>query len=145
MKYIKKVFQSKPCLATFLLSLILSYFLIPKKVFYESFILIAFAFMFLFSLTITCTVRNFKEKMKLAKSTKGTGLAAIAAAIGLVSLQVCGVGAPVCGATVGIGILSIFLPVTAIGLIENYAIEIIILIILVQLISLKYMNCFKEV
>ena len=145
MKYIKKVFQSKPCLATFLLSLILSYFLIPKKVFYGYFILIAFAFMFLFSLTITCTIRNFKEKMKLAKSTKGTGLAAIAATIGLVSLQVCGVGAPVCGATVGVGILSIFLPATALGFFEDYAVWIIVSMIFMKLISLKYMNCFKEV
>ncbi len=145
MKYIKKVFQSKPCLATFTLSLILSYFLIPKKVFYESFILIAFAFMFLFALIITCTIRNFKEKIKLAKGTKASGLAAFATALGLISLQVCGVGAPVCGATVGIGILSIFLPATAIGLIENYEIEIIIATILLQFISLKYMNCFKEV
>ena len=145
MKYIKKVFQSKPCLFTFALSLILSYFLIPKKVFYESFILIAFSFMFLFALIITCTVKNFKEKMKLAKATKGSGLAAVATALGLISLQVCGVGAPVCGATVGVGLISIFLPATALGFVEKYAIEIILMTILLQLVSLKYMNCFKEV
>ena len=143
MKYLFYVLKSKYCIITFVLALFLSYFLIPKTVFYGLYILLAGLFMISFSLSITCIVRNIKEKVLVAKTYKSSVIGLVAAALGLAALQVCGVGAPFCGAAVGLGILSSFLPTAFIDIMSDFAVEFIVVSIFFQLLALYLMNCFK--
>jgi len=145
MKYLFSIFKSKYCLIVFAISLFLSYFLIPKTVFYGWYKILAYTFMISFSLTITCIIRNVKEKILLAKTYKSSVIGIIATALGLTALQVCGVGAPVCGAAVGLGILSSIFPTVFVDVMSKYAVHIIVLSIIFQLVALYFMNCFKEV
>ena len=145
MKYLFYIFKSKYCLAVFIISLILSYFLIPKTVFYKWYIILAATFMVLFSLTITCMVRNIKEKVMLAKTYKNSIVGIIAIALGLSALQVCGVGAPFCGAAVGLGLFSSIFPAAFMDVMAKYAASFIAFSIVLQLFALYFMNCFKKV
>ena len=145
MLYLQKVLQSKICILVFITSLIGSYFLIPKTAFYGNTILISLLFMITLATTITCVIRNIKEKIILARTYEGSVISIIATAVGLASLQVCGVGAPVCGAAVGVGILSSIFPYTTVSIISEHAELILIISILLQLISLYFMNCFKSI
>ena len=144
MFYLFNIFKSKYCIGIFVLSLILTYFLIPGKAFYEWYILLDIAFMVSFALVITCIVRNVKEKILLAKTYKTSILGIVATAVGLSALQVCGFGAPVCGAVVGAGIISSIFPAVFLNLLEDYSVIIIILSIAFQLIALFFMGCFKK-
>ncbi|MBT3395071.1 hypothetical protein HOA59_03325 [archaeon] len=139
------ILKSKYCKLVFTLTLILSYFLIPNKVFHGIHNLIAILFMVVFSLTMTCITYNIKERVKLARTYKNSVLSIIATAVGLSALQVCGVGAPVCTATLGAGILASIFPITFVKLISDYSILIISISILFQLTALYLMNCFKKV
>ncbi|MCD6477663.1 MAG: hypothetical protein J7K87_01545 [Candidatus Aenigmarchaeota archaeon] len=97
------------------------------------------------SLSLTCIIRNIKERVKLSKTYETSSISVIAAGIGLAALQVCGVGAPVCGASVGLGILSAIFPGVFVNVLEFYAIWIIVISIALQLIALYEMNCFVKV
>lgn len=143
MIYLFKVLKTKYCISTFILSLILSYFLVPKKAFYKGYILLALLFMVLFALIVTCIVRNIKERVVLAKTYQSSVIGIIATALGIAALQVCGFGAPVCGATLGVGFFSALFP--AFFSIDKYAIYLVIASILLQLLALYFMNCFKPV
>ena len=144
MKYLFYVFKSKYCIAAFILTLFLSYFLIPKTVFYGFYTLLAAIFMISFALSITCIIRNIKEKILLARTYESSVIGIIATALGLAALQVCGVGAPVCGAAVGFGILSSILPTAFIDIMSKYAVQFILISVIFQLVALYLMNCFKE-
>ncbi len=123
----------------------MSYFLIPKKIFFEWFTLIGLLFMLVFSITLTCIVRNIKEKVVLARTSGASVLSILAVVIGFSALQVCGVGAPVCSASIGLGLFSFLFPAFFNNLLQDYSIHFIVLSIIVQVISLFFMNCFKEV
>jgi hypothetical protein len=141
--YIITILKSYYCKAVFLLALFGSYFLIPHKVFYGFGYVLAIAFMLAFSLSVTCIIRNIKEKILLARTYKRSVAHIILIALGLSALQVCGVGAPVCGATVGLGVLSIVFPGVFIDFLGDYHLAIIIFSILLQLVSLYFMGCFR--
>ena len=145
MRYLFYIFKSKYCLIVFVLSLVISYFLVPKTVFYGVYTILAIAFMAAFALTLTCIVRNIKEKVLLAKTYKSSIVGILATALGLVALQVCGIGAPVCGATVGLGIVSSIFPAVFIELMSKYAIYLILISLIFQLFALYFMDCFKGV
>ena len=146
MKYITAVLKSKYCELVFLISFLASYFLIPKRDFYGWNQLLAYAFMLVFALTMTCIIRNIKEKILLARTYKSSLLGIIAVALGLAALQVCGANAPVCGAAVGIGILSSIFPAVFINLMAKPSVHIGIILtsIAFQIIALYFMNCWKE-
>lgn len=141
--YIITILKSYYCKAVFLLALLASYFLIPEKVFYGFGYVLAIAFMFAFSLSVTCIIRNIKEKILLAKTYKYSIFHIILIALGLSAFQVCGIGAPVCGATVGIGVLSVIFPGVFIDFLGDYYEPIIIISIILQIIALYFMGCFK--
>ncbi len=142
--YLLKTFKSYYCQMVFLAGLVGGYFLIPKDVLHGYLKILAYLFIALFALTITCIVRNTKERIALAKTYKGSVLSIIVIATGLAALQVCGMGAPVCGATVGLGIVSAILPSIAFTFLTKYGLEIFIIVIVLQLLSLYFMNCFKQ-
>ena len=144
MKYIFYIFKSKYCLIVFILSLFLGYSLVPKAVFYGWYTILAIIFITLFALSITCIIRNVKEKILLAKTYKSSVIGIIATAVGIVALQTCGVGAPVCGAAVGLGIVSSIFPSVLVWKISKYAIDLMVISIAFQLLALYFMNCFKR-
>jgi len=127
----------------FLAAAVVGYFLIPPTVFYGWYILLGAAFIIAFALTTMCIVRNVKERAVLKKAAGGSIVGAIAAAIGLAALEMCGIGAPVCGATLGLGVLSALIPSFAMGFFESYGAWIAAGTIALQLVALHFMNCFK--
>ena len=142
--YIAETLKSHYCKIVFAVVFALSYFLVPQKVFYRWYILLGVAFMTMFALTITCIVRNIKERVMLKRTSGGSIISIIAVAVGFAALEVCGVGAPVCGATIGLGIFSALLPGMTLGFFEKYGVYIVVVTIALQAISLYFMNCFKE-
>ncbi len=143
--YIIKIFKSYFCQFAFFLFLLISYFLTPKRVFYGWFSILAIIFMVVFSLTLTCLARNIKEKVIIAKTYKSSILGIIATVLGLSVLQVCGIGAPICGASLGAGVISLFFPSFALGFFEEYSLYILIISIVLQIISLYFMKCFVKI
>ncbi len=137
------VFKSNYCKLVFIIALIGSYFLIPDTVFRGYYYIIAIIFMVTFSLSVMCVIRSVKDKVVLAKTYKSSILSIIATALGLSALQVCGVGAPICGGSIGLGFLSLVFPRFFINFLANYSAVIIFLAIILQLISLYFMGCFS--
>lgn len=142
--YLLQVFQSHYCQFVFAASLVLGYFVVPKKIFYGYDTILGILFILSFALVMTCLVRQTKERVKIARTYSGAIIGIIATAIGLTALEACGIGAPVCGAMVGVGILSVILPVSAVDIIGRYAVLILIGSVTIQLIALYFMNCFKK-
>ncbi len=138
--YVLQLFGSNWCKAAFVLWLILSYFLIPQMVFAGLDAPLAYIFMLVFALTMTCTTRNIKEKVVLARIQGSSILGIIASVVGLSGLQACGIGMPFCGASMGVGFLSLF-PGYVLTRMHAFAIPIIITSIVVQVASLYFMHC----
>ncbi len=145
MRYIRKVWESHYCKIVFFISIIISYLLIPQAMFHNWYdILLSILFMILFSATITCVIRNIKERVSMAKTSTESLISVIAVAIGIASMQVCLASAPVCGAAVGFGLLAMVLPTFALKFLSEYGTVLLIFSIIIQGISLYYMDCFKE-
>ncbi len=135
--------KSKYCQLVFFGSLILGYVLTPKNVLIGANKYIAFFFITTFALTIACVVRSVKEKVKTAYTHKSSTIGLLASVIGISTLQVCGLGTPVCGASVGIGIVTTVFPGFLINQVRSYSEIILGISILAQLVSLYMMNCFS--
>ena len=142
--YLVQVFRSHYCQFVFGASLVLGYFITPKKIFYGYDTILGILFILSFALVITCLVRQTKERVKVARTYSGAVIGIIATAIGLTALEACGIGAPVCGAMVGVGILSVILPMSVVDVIGQYAAPILVGSIIIQLVALYFMNCFKK-
>ena len=142
--YLIRTLDSHYCKIVFVASAFLGYFLVPKTAFYGYFEILAWIFIFLFALVITCIVRNTKERIVLSRTYGSSILGTIAVAIGLAALQACGLGAPVCGAAVGMGIFSAIFPSFFMNFFTNYALWIFLISIAFQFLALYFMNCFKS-
>jgi energy-converting hydrogenase Eha subunit A len=140
-----KVLESNYCKLVFLLSLILSYFLVPKHLVGFWWNLIVIVFMLLFSLNMTCMVRNVKERIKEAKATTNSVIGLIASGLGIVALQVCGTSGYLCSTGILMGVLSSVLPHFLLDFLEEYSLYIILATILFLIISLRNMKCFKKI
>ena len=145
MLYLVNVLKSKYCVIIFAMAFIISYFLVPEKIFYEWYTLLGIAFMIAFSLSLTCIVRNVKERIMLTKTYESSVASIIATAVGLTALQACGIGAPVCGSMVGLGFLSIFFPTVFNNFLYDYGLYVVLFSISIQFIALYFMKCFKRV
>ncbi len=97
------------------------------------------------ALTLTCFVRNVKERAVEAWRHGSSILGIIMIIFGFGALQVCTIGSPVCGATIGAGIFALIFPGMALEFIEKYSLVIILASIVIQVIALYFMNCFKVV
>ena len=135
--------KSNYCKAVFLISLFVGYFLIPKDVLSGHFKFIALAFVIIFSLTMACVARTIKEKVKTSLSLHNSFLGILASVIGISALQVCGLGVPSCGASIGAGVLSIIFPGFVFNYLREYSVLILTLSVFFQLYSLFRMNCFS--
>lgn len=138
-KLFLEVMKSHYCKIVFILSAILSYFLIPPAVIH-AYPLVAFTFILAFSAVITCTIRNMKERALLAKAAPNS-IAALSALLGLSALQLCIAG--FCSSA-AVGIVAL-MPAFLSFYMEEHALEIVIATIVLQLGSLYYMGCFKDI
>lgn len=128
----------------FALSFMASYFLIPQKVFYDGYVPLALGFMLTFALTFTCLFKNLKERIFSAGMGRNSLIGAIATVVGFSALQACGIGIPVCGATLGFTLLATLLPSFFLNLLMEYAVPLVVVSIAVQLAALYSMNCFRD-
>jgi len=142
--YLLEVFKSNYCKIVFVLMMFVSYFIIPKKVFYGWFYIVAIIFMVTFSMVMTCLIRSIKDKVVENRKTKQKITGAIAALIGLSALQVCTIGAPICGASIGASLVAGIFPSVAFNFLESYSVYIIITSVLLQIYSLYQMRCFHQ-
>lgn len=142
--YILKVMKSRYCEIVFIVSLLVSYFLIPETVFYGWYTVLAAAFMVLFALVMTCTIRNVKERIVLQKTYGGSAIGILSSVLGISALSVCSIGNPVCGAAVGMGLISLIIPGFAHGFLEDYGIYVIAFSLVLQVAALYFLNCFKR-
>ncbi len=142
--FLLDVLKSNYCKAVFIASLAVMWILIPKKIFYGYYSIIGILFMITSSLVLTCFIRNIKERVVLIKGQGGSLIGMIFIAIGIAAMNVCTVGAPICGASVVTGIIAFLLPGITLNFFEKYAVEIIIASIIFQIVALYYMNCFKR-
>jgi hypothetical protein len=136
--------KSKYCIAVFFLGLLLGYLLVPKTIFYGLYYILGFSYIIIFSLVLVCIVRTIKDKINNFKSSGAGILTVIASIIGFSAMQVCGVGAPVCGAGIGMGLLSVVAPQASFPLLNKYSLFIIIFSLVFQIFALYYMGCFKK-
>ena len=144
--YLFKIFKSYYCILVFFVMTIISYFLIPDKIFYGYYSLVAVVFIIVFSLTFTCLIRSIKDKIVEHKKQNLKPIwGALIGLIGLSALQTCAIGAPVCGVSVGMAIVSAIFPAIAFDLINDYSLTILFLSICIQIISLYQMRCFKKI
>jgi hypothetical protein len=143
--FIIDIFRSAYCVGVFVIVFLASALLIPKTMTHGYHLVLAIVFMFSFALTITCMVRNIKERIALARTYKTSLVGLIAAVLGLSALQVCGVAAPVCGATIGAGVIASLFPGFLFHFLSRWSVLIILLSIAAQWIALYFMNCFKRV
>ena len=95
-----EILKSKYCKIVFLLSLILSYFLVPKHLVGFWWNLIVIVFILVFSFNMTCMVRNIKERIKVARTTTHSVINLIASGLGIMALQVCGTSGYFCSASI---------------------------------------------
>lgn len=143
--YLRKAVHSHYCKAVFLVALTGSYFLIPSHVFAGRYAGVAVLFMFTFSLLLTCFVYQVKEKVKNKRKQGVSFLGILASVLGLAAVQFCGVGAPVCGAGLGMVFLSSILPSFFVGALSQYSNLILVVAIGVQVLTLLHLGCFKRV
>ncbi len=141
-----QLFRSKYCWLVFMASIVGGYFLIPQKILILNgwWYLIGSLYILTFAIIIACIARIIKERVVTVKNTGAGILAIVFAVLGIGIMQVCGVGAPICGATVGIGIFSLFFPSLSNSFLSEHGLFLIILSISIQLIALYYMKCFKS-
>lgn len=142
--YLKKLFESNYCKAVFVISFVVAYFLIPKSVFSGYYSVLGVGFMFSFSLVVTCLVRDVKERVVIERGNyKGHLLGLVFSVVGLTALHTCTVGVHICGAALGLSILSLT-PSFLAGFFVKYSVMIVVFSVVIQLVTLYYMNCFKK-
>ena len=136
--------KSNYCKVVFVISLILGYLSVPHHIYSSEYVFLTIPFIILFAFTITCIVRSIKEKIVASKKKSSSILAILANVIGLSTLQVCGLGVPSCGASIGIGIVTAIFPELLLTSLQDYAILILIFSILIQIYSLYSLNCIFQ-
>lgn len=140
---ILKILSSNYCRLVFVVSFFVGYLLLPEIVFHTANRVLALFYLLVFSSLMTCVIRNVKEKIGMAQRRKSSFLGTIAIIIGFSAFQFCGISAPVCGASIGVGFLSVIFP----NFLSRFFLDngelIIYLSIIAQLAALHYIGCLK--
>lgn len=144
MKKILKKINTKYCRFVFIISLGLWFLMVYKTLFVWVYSILWVIFITTFALTVTCLVRNIKEKIQIANREKKSIIWIVWAVIWISAAQLCGVNAVFCGSTIWVWLLSTILPTSTIWFLSEYAVLIIILSIVTQIIGLYLMKCFSR-
>lgn len=139
-----KILKSNYCKAVWVFALFASYFLIPHHLFKTNHIFLAIFFMLSFAMMLTCLIRNIKEKIILTKTYQSSVWGIFASILGLTALQLCGLGGAFCGGSIFLSLLSMIFPGLAISFFSQYAVEIIIFSIFVQILAIWQMGCLMK-
>lgn len=140
--YLARVLKSNYCKLVFLLAFFGSYFMVPANIFVGKYQLLVLVFMLIFSTVAMCVVRNIKEKVVVAHQLKTSFVGLILYILGLSALQVCGMSATMCTASVGAGIVSVFFPGVFFNYLVEYSVYIVYFSIITQLYVLHHLRCF---
>ena len=138
-----EILKSDYCKIVFLLSFVASYFLIPHHLFFSKHLLLTIIFMITFSVLVTCSVRNIKEKIAVARTAKTSIWGIIASVLGLTALQVCGLGGAFCGGSIFFGLLTTIIPGVAVNFLTSYAVPLLVVSIVFQILAIWQMGCMK--
>ena len=141
---LREVMRSHYCKGVFLVSSVLVYFLVPSKIWYGLYSLIGVVFILSTAALITCIVRALKEKLLSSRASGASFFGILSTVVGLGALQTCSIGAPICGASVGAGIVAFFVPGFTLHFLEDQAVLVICGSIVFQLVSLYLMHCFYK-
>ena len=140
----KKMLKSHYCKIVSAIFFVLSFYLIPHKLFVGFYLLLVLAFAVSFSLVMTCLIMNMKQRFKTARSAGKNIVGVIAGLLGLSALQVCTVGAgSFCAVSLGGSVVAAIFPGVAFHFMTRYAVAIIIISILIQVFALYKMKCWK--
>jgi hypothetical protein len=129
--------------AVFILSLILGFLLTPGTVLDSETDLLAFTFIILFALTSVCTAKNLKERVVLAKQAKNSAISTFSSILGITALQACGLTSFACGTSIATSLFLTIVPGTLLHTLQKYGPVLLIITIIIQILSLYYMRCFK--
>lgn len=136
--------KSNYCKIVFLIASVISFYLVPKDIWVSQHVYIVVPYILIFSFTITCVVRTIKERIKNSLNVGSSAIGVVAGIIGMSAVQVCGLSTPLCGASIGAGILAIVFPNVASYTLNRYSLLIIVATMLIQLVSLYFMKCLKS-
>ncbi|MBU4216680.1 hypothetical protein L6270_00835 [Candidatus Parcubacteria bacterium] len=140
--YLVRVLQSNYCKLVFLLAFFGSYYLVPANIFIGKYRLLVLVFMLIFSTVAMCVVRNIKEKVIVAHQLKTSFVGLLLYILGLSALQVCGMSATMCTASIGAGLVSIIFPGAVFNYLVEYSVYVIYFSIITQLFVLHHLKCF---
>jgi len=139
---LKDVLNSNYCRAIFVVSMFVSFFILPSFIFMGWLVVLAVVFMLVFSLSMACMIRSIKDMFSNARRTGRSLLSIISMLLGFSAFHACTIGAPVC-ASAGIGLLLTLLPSFMLGVLSSYSILIIVVSIFLQLFVLSRMGCLR--
>ncbi len=143
--FLFQMFESNCCKFVFVISLVIVYLLVPKKIFYGYYTILGGLFIISTSLVISCFVRNIRERVFSASKNGASFVGILMSIFGLSALQICTIGAPVCGVSIGAGLLSMIFPAMAFNFLEEYGIYVVILSLVAQIFALYFMKCFNKI
>ena len=143
--YITSIIRKRSCMMVFAVSVVLVSIVIPKNIFYGYYSAVGVTFILASSLLVTCLVRGAKEKASAAVARKSSYAGILFSVLGLLAMDACTIGAPVCGVTAATGIAALLIPGIAMGFMDQYSIFIIVLSLVIQAAALHHMGCFKRV
>ena len=135
--------KSRYCRGVFIISFIVGYLLIPRVLF-SRYALLVLIFTTLFAFNVTCIIYHVKERVRAARFYKRSIWGIVASAVGLSVLQICGIGTPMCGASIGLGVFSTLFPHIIFPLVQQYGPYLIVISIILQIASLYSMKCFPK-
>lgn len=138
-----RLLKSPYCIGVFTLAFVATLLTLPKHIFTGWYFYLGIVFTTLFALSMTCIVHSLKEQVQIARANGAGMVSVLAAVVGFSAMQVCGVGAHLCGAALGGALLASILPASALHLMTEYAVAVIIGAIVMQIGVLYSMKCWK--
>lgn len=135
--------KSNYCKIVFSAALFAGFFITPKHLITGRYLWVSVPFMLLFAFSIACMVRVIKERVSTTLDKGSSIFGFLISVVGLSALQACGLGAPLCGASIGLSILSAVLPSFALQLLVHHGLTIVLFTMALQIIGLYSMKCFK--
>lgn len=135
--------KSNYCKIVFIIALVFGYLITPQSMRGGNLWFLTIIYISLFAFSIACMVRAIKEKISTTLTKSSSVISFITSVVGLSALQVCGLGAPMCGTSIGLSLLSAILPNFALQFLINHSLSIVLTAMLLQLIGLYSMKCFK--
>lgn len=142
--YLLKILKSNYCKAIFVVSFFLGYFLLPEEVFYNVNRILALIYLLTFASLMTCVVRGLKEEINIAHKNKASVLGIISAVVGFAAFHACGIAAPICGMSAGLGIVALVFPNFLYSFLVDNGYLVIYFSLFIQLGAILSLKCLSR-